>query len=207
MSLFYVLNFLILSVSIICVLVSSYYLRKERAVLIRMANYDNLTGLYRREVFLGLVTNEMEREERLSEEGCLLFLDIDNFKSINDRFGHDEGDLVLKTVGDAMRSCVRSYDLSCRYGGEEFVVFLPEVGVEGALKFYKRLKEKLQDSSKNFKAGPVTFSVGVSHLPSHGLSFSELVRKADEAMYEAKKTKDTIKVFEEVKGIQQKLVL
>lgn len=207
MNVIYMVNFLILLISITCVSIALYYLRKERSILIRMANYDSLTNLYRREIFMGLVSNELEREERLSEEGCLLFADIDNFKSINDRFGHDEGDLVLKTIGDAIRSCLRSYDLSCRYGGEEFVLYLPEVNHEGALKFCKRLKEKTFDVTKDFKAGAITYSIGISHLPTDGVSFNELVKKADEAMYEAKKTKNTEVIFKESSIEQQKLPL
>ncbi len=158
------------------------------------ASYDGLTNLYRRERFLELLDNEISRSKRYGRKGCVMLIDIDNFKMKNDKFGHKHGDFVLRHVGRILKSCSRTYDIVGRYGGEEFTIFLPEVDREGAFGFSKRLAEETKKATSDFVSGPVTYSIGVACFPAHGDTKEKLIQNADSAMYEAKKTKNDVRV-------------
>jgi diguanylate cyclase (GGDEF)-like protein len=151
----------------------------------RIARRDALTGLQNR-----LSANERLRAEflRLKRHGrgyAVLLMDIDHFKRINDTYGHEAGDHVLQQVAGALTASVRATDFVSRFGGEEFLVLLPETDVEGALTTAEKIRSAVADSGAS-TARPVTISVGVAHAQLEDGSEDEAVRRADRALYEAK---------------------
>lgn len=157
----------------------------ENARLFRSATTDDLTGLLQRPYFLTRLKEEMDRSKRHRRAVGLLMLDIDHFKRVNDQFGHAEGDLVLAEVGNRLRRCMRSSDVACRYGGEEFVVMLPETNDEMAESVAQRLREEICQTPIS-KAGTITVSIGVAEMRPDQLPES-LIQHADVAMYQAKR--------------------
>jgi diguanylate cyclase (GGDEF)-like protein/PAS domain S-box-containing protein len=150
---------------------------------------DTLTGLYNRRHFLSLAQKEVERAVRNKVPFSVMLIDVDRFKQFNDAFGHAEGDKVLKTLGDAIRENVRTLDTGFRYGGEEFLVLLPETAATGALVPAERLRIRFAEISflarSDTDARSVTLSIGVAEYHA-GNSIEDLVRAADRAMYAAK---------------------
>jgi diguanylate cyclase (GGDEF)-like protein len=117
-----------------------------------------------------------------------MMLDVDNFKLFNDRYGHPEGDRVLATLGRIMSCCVREKDIPCRYGGEEFAIILPGGQNSTAVEIYERINVELARhnlGAEGEETGRVTLSIGVAeHIPGEGAE--TLLRRADQALYEAK---------------------
>jgi diguanylate cyclase (GGDEF)-like protein len=152
----------------------------ERAVV------DGLTGLYDHDTFLVLLDKEIERAKRHSEKSSLLLLDLDDFKQINDQFGHQKGDEVLVQMAHIMRKSIRAMDYAGRYGGEEFAVILPETDIIEAIQSAERLRQAVENQfSQNYK---LTISIGVACFPEDASEIEGLVKLADEAMYYAKAT-------------------
>ncbi|BEQ13976.1 GGDEF domain-containing protein [Desulfoferula mesophila] len=161
-----------------------------------MAITDHLTGLYNRRHFYQLAANEIRRALRHGHDLSLIMIDLDDFKRINDRFGHDAGDKVLAQVGLELRSLTRSIDICARLGGEEFVVMLPETQSSRAAEVAERLRETLTLSCVHIGEDlvGVTMSAGVaclSYLPETKESaqalLEALIKRADEALYASKK--------------------
>jgi len=150
---------------------------------------DTLTGLYNRRHFLSLAQNEAERSLRNRVPFSILLMDVDRFKQYNDAFGHDEGDKVLRALGDAIRKNFRTMDTGFRHGGEEFLVLLPETTGEAALIPAERLRTRFSEISflphPDEEPRKVTLSIGVAEFRA-GFSIDDLVRYADRAMYAAK---------------------
>ncbi|MCA1905886.1 MAG: diguanylate cyclase [Desulfarculus sp.] len=167
--------------------------RKLEEELVRLSITDELTGLYNQRFFYATLYREIEAAKRYGQSLCLLMLDLDRFKSYNDRFGHLEGDRVLKSCGQDLRRQVRTTDLACRYGGEEFVVLLPRTFLEEACRVAQRVREGIkalvfQPPGPDQDPAPsvgITVSLGVAEYRS-GLSAEDLVRRADQALYAAK---------------------
>ncbi|MCC6611801.1 MAG: diguanylate cyclase [Burkholderiales bacterium] len=162
---------------------------KELAV---MAARDSLTGMLNRRAFFA----EMEKiyMSAITEdlELCMIMADIDHFKSINDRFGHAVGDEAIKQMARIISSSVRGHDLVCRYGGEEFVIALPNTTVEKATEIAKRMRRRIEAEGgpgiRNVEGLQMTSSFGVSTIRFGGTSVAELVDQADQALYAAKKS-------------------
>jgi diguanylate cyclase (GGDEF)-like protein len=152
-----------------------------------LAIRDGLTGLYNNRHFREVLGHQVELSRRYGWPLSLLFLDIDNFKSINDTWGHPEGDLVLKALADFVQSHVRLADVLCRYGGEEFVVLLPQTSWKQAYHMAERLREGIAATPISLSHGDIhiTVSIGMSCLTPH-LSGEDLVKAADAALYQAK---------------------
>jgi diguanylate cyclase (GGDEF)-like protein len=153
------------------------------------ADYDALTRIYNRHYFDGRLSEEVQRQRRYQYDLSLLLLDLDHFKRINDVFGHQAGDMVLKEVGQVLLDGMRATDFAARYGGEEFVIILPHISKDQAARTAERLRRKV--ASRVFRHGGkdlrVTASVGVASLSSGSLETgAELLRRADEALYRAK---------------------
>jgi len=149
---------------------------------------DGLTGCYNRTHTLEVIGAELRRARRTHQPVSLIMLDIDHFKQINDRFGHLCGDAVLATVGARMREALRGSDHKCRYGGEEFLVLLPETPIEGARRVAETLRRALADRIVTWKNDrlQITASFGVSvALPSE-TDIQALIGRADQALYQAK---------------------
>jgi diguanylate cyclase (GGDEF)-like protein len=155
-----------------------------------LATTDGLTALFNRRHFEELARAEWARFQRYGRPLSLLLLDIDNFKSINDRFGHDAGDLVLKAVAFICKTTKRQIDVAARIGGEEFVLLLPETDEADAETAAERLRKAIQAHTRTLPGEnlEVTVSIGVAGASQAMSGFEALLKRADEALYEAKRT-------------------
>lgn len=153
-----------------------------------LATHDELTGIWNRRAVVSLLTKEADRARRIGADICLLMLDLDHFKKVNDHYGHMIGDLVLRELAARLNSSVRSYDVLGRYGGEEFAIVGPDLATEGLEPYAERLREIVASTPIVTPAGaiPVTVSIGVASSNGGGFDFEVLLRKADEALYVAK---------------------
>jgi two-component system cell cycle response regulator len=170
-------------------------MKTAQEFLEEMAIRDGLTKLYTHRHFYDRLDEEFSRAIRHKEPLSLIFFDIDNFKQINDKFGHMYGDEVLRHIGRVVREVVRESDIAARYGGEEFAVLLPHTTIDGALEMARRLALVIRDLRfESLKNRPITISTGVSTFMNNNLlTYDELVKLADQAMYESKKSgKDRI---------------
>ena len=152
----------------------------------RLSVTDELTGLRNRRAFEERLVLEFSVSRRRHRELAILLIDVDNFKQINDRWGHGAGDTVLRRLGAMLRTTIRLPDLAARYGGEEFVVLLPESGVDAALGFSRRLMARM--TAELWDHEPVTISIGLATLDNSLLNGFQLVSMADQALYAAKRT-------------------
>lgn len=152
------------------------------------ATRDSLTGLYNRRYLEETLQREFALAERHNSTVCLVMIDIDGFKGFNDTYGHDAGDFLLKGLGDLLRKGVRRSDISCRYGGEEFLIVMPGAPLKKGVERAERIR-------KAFRAGKfrhmgtkldATLSLGVAIYPDHGQTWEEVIHAADRAMYGAK---------------------
>ena len=152
---------------------------------------DPLTGLWNIRYLNMVIAQEIERASRFDRPLALLMLDLDHFKHVNDRYGHQRGDAVLMEVAQRLRDQVREVDTVARYGGEEFVVVLPETAMAGALNVAERIGEAVRDQpigGQSARPLQVTVSTGAAVFPDHGTTPEELIRAADAALYVAKET-------------------
>jgi diguanylate cyclase (GGDEF)-like protein/PAS domain S-box-containing protein len=154
-----------------------------------MAYHDALTGLPNRRLFHDLLLQSLKQATRNKQKVGVLFLDMDNFKSVNDNHGHDVGDTLLTEVGKTLQSCLRESDLLCRWGGDEFVIGLPENhGGNEILKVAEKICATVLNSihAKNDTFN-ISVTIGIAISPDHGNDPDILIRNADAAMYHAKK--------------------
>ncbi len=153
---------------------------------------DELTGLSNRRGFDDALTMEIERSKRFGQKLGLVLLDLDDFKCINDTYGHPQGDIVLRDVAVVLRETAREIDYPARYGGEEMAILLPETDVEGAERFAERLRERIAglqiQRSDSGAVLHVTTSCGVASVPDSATDERGLVAAADAALYEAKRS-------------------
>jgi len=158
----------------------------NKAQLWDMAVTDSLTGLYVRRYFMVKLHEEVHRAERYNNILSIVMADLDRFKNINDTYGHDVGDRVLKEIGRFLQQNVRDLDMVARYGGEEFVIMIPEAAKDAAYSMSERLRKKF--SRLKFENLPqITISLGIATFPFDGKQPEDLLKKADAAMYAAKK--------------------
>jgi diguanylate cyclase (GGDEF)-like protein len=158
----------------------------QKARLRREASLDGLTGLVNRRGLEEQLVEELNRMRRYGSPLTVLFLDLDNFKQVNDQRGHLMGDEVLRLVADTLRSDVRLVDTAARYGGEEFVMLLPGTHIAGAKALFGRMQERLTNASVERLGFPVTMSAGAVEAGANSEA-GDLIAAADAAMYEAKR--------------------
>jgi len=161
-----------------------------RETLRMQAVRDGLTGLYNRRYMEHALEREVLRAARNRRTVGLIMLDLDHFKRVNDSYGHEVGDLLLRSVGEFLQANVRAEDIACRYGGEEFVVMLPEATLAMTQSRAEQLWKGIQGLTVNVRGQllqELTTSVGVAAFPEHGRSLAELLRAADLALYGAKR--------------------
>jgi diguanylate cyclase (GGDEF)-like protein len=156
-----------------------------------MAVSDALTDLFNRRHVMERFTEELERAKRLQKDlGCIM-IDIDNFKNINDTYGHLVGDQTLREVSDILKNSIRTYDIAGRYGGEEFLIILPDTGFEDALMLAERIRTniKTQPVAKSdlTPAITVTISLGIASMLDTDISIDNMIKRADDGLYAAKK--------------------
>jgi diguanylate cyclase (GGDEF)-like protein len=169
-----------------------------REVLRIQSIHDPLTGLFNRRYMEETLEREVHRARRNARPMSVLMLDIDSFKQQNDAFGHEAGDAVLRELGALLKGSLRREDIPCRYGGEEFVLVLPEASLDGAARRAEQLREavkRLRIPFRDRSIGPITVSVGVAAFPDHGEDGHAVLQAADAALYEAKRAgRDRISV-------------
>jgi diguanylate cyclase (GGDEF)-like protein len=180
--LFYVatgIGYLLIAYSVIKL---GQYLRSVK-MLEHTAFYDPLTKAYNRNFIEEYIKEEMKKARRLNEEFCLLLIDLNDFKQVNDKYGHNAGDVVLKKVVDKLRMSLREYDMIARWGGDEFLVVLPAEKGSNVLEIVNRL---VGDLKVSYGEIDVTLSVGYACFPRDGNTLNALLDIADKRMYRSK---------------------
>ena len=161
--------------------------------------HDPLTGLFNRRHMDEVLAREVQLARRKGRRLSAIMLDIDHFKRFNDQYGHEAGDAVLREVGTLLTSQVRDTDIACRYGGEEFLLLLPEFALEAAADRAEILRLKMHELDLSFQQhhlGRITVSLGVAELPEHAETGDELMAAADAALYQAKRAgRDCVVVY------------
>jgi two-component system cell cycle response regulator len=158
--------------------------RRLIAEVERLASEDGLTGLANRRVFEDVLAREVTRSRRTYEPVSLVVFDVDHFKRVNDTFGHQAGDDVLRQVAQVLAAAARDVDLVARYGGEEFTVILPNCNLDDAVRVAERMRSSL---SGHPRLEGVTLSAGVAAIPTNAVDEESLIAAADEAMYTSKR--------------------
>jgi diguanylate cyclase (GGDEF)-like protein len=164
-------------------------LRQANAKLMLVSHTDHLTGLYNRRYLMDVLERELSRVQRSASFLSLLILDIDHFKEINDRYGHQGGDLVLAEAASVFRKELRVYDTAARYGGDEFIAVIPGASLSEALAVAERIRGSVEQSrfSERMEDVKLTVSIGVAIYPGSGIeTLEDFIREADGALYRAK---------------------
>jgi diguanylate cyclase (GGDEF)-like protein len=173
-----------------------------RARLESQSIRDGLTNLFNRHFMEIALERELHRATRRHTTLAVLMLDVDHFKNFNDTFGHDAGDVVLRAVAECFQRSVRSEDVVCRYGGEEFVIILPEISRELAAERADMIRRDVSNLRVNFRGETlrrITISIGLAMFPNPARGSGDLLRAADRALYEAKNAgRDRIVVANEI---------
>ena len=159
----------------------------------RSARTEPLTGISNSRAFSEVVSREIDRARRYSHSLSFAYIDLDDFKAVNDRFGHSAGDLLLQAVAHSIKKDIRETDTVARLGGDEFAILLPETGPKAARHFIERIRDRLSHDVQEH-GWPVTFSIGVVTFMRPPIDVNEAIRIADTLMYSAKNSgKNTIK--------------
>jgi diguanylate cyclase (GGDEF)-like protein len=157
--------------------------------LVEMNMRDGLTGIYNRRFLETKLEDEFNRHKRYGGIYSVIIFDIDHFKNVNDTFGHQCGDFIIKSISSRVSSLIRNVDYVARYGGEEFCCVLPETGIQPAANVAERFRDAVSQQDNNFDNNviKVTISLGVAEFREDIESSSRLIKKADEALYRAKR--------------------
>lgn len=162
-----------------------------------LATFDTLTGLYNRRHFIDLTNHEIARSRRYQTPLSAVMFDLDHYKRVNDRYGHQMGDRVLVEIANLCRANLRSVDIACRYGGDEVTIILPDTNLEQAIQFAERLRGLI--SAIRIPAGEkmvrITASMGVAAFEPEFSSLEDLLANADRALYRAKQGRNRIAVY------------
>ncbi|HYF75424.1 MAG TPA: diguanylate cyclase, partial [Candidatus Nitrosocosmicus sp.] len=174
-------RFCMLAAKIAYVLVDNYNMKIVSTV-------DKLTKLYTRKYFESALANELMYVEKEGGQFSIIMADIDKFKTVNDRFGHQKGDEVLQSVSGIIMNSVRKGDICGRYGGEEIIILLPGTDGAGALGVAEKIRKKIENAKLLGLNTSLTISLGVSSYPEHGTWAKDLIDKADQALYHVKES-------------------
>ncbi len=150
---------------------------------------DGLTNLFNRRFMESALERELHRAARQKTSLALMIVDVDHFKMFNDTFGHEAGDAVLREAAECLRNSARAEDIVCRFGGEEFVIILPEIAKEVALERAELFRKKVSGIQMHFRGDPlrkISISIGLSMYPETAARGEDLIREADQALYQAK---------------------
>jgi diguanylate cyclase (GGDEF)-like protein len=162
--------------------------RRMRATVLQMSRTDALTGLYNRSQLFPTLEQEVQRTRRSERGFCVLMIDLDGLKAVNDSYGHHRGDEVLRLLGGVIRHSIRLVDTAYRYGGDEFLVLLPETDFAGAFVVAEKIRSGTEELVLAAGGGELltSVSIGLVSCPEDGTSAEELMIAADRAMYQAK---------------------
>jgi diguanylate cyclase (GGDEF)-like protein len=157
---------------------------------VNLVRIDDLTGLYNRRTFFTFAEMELNRAQRSPRPLTIVFIDLDNFKAVNDNFGHEEGDRILSLVGSVLKENTRNIDIASRFGGDEFVILLSGESWEDveatAQSTLSKLRKNLLTAVREW-GKPITFSIGAVTFHNPPIDLQELISMADSAMYQGKK--------------------
>ncbi len=162
------------------------YVMLDNYELKKMSSVDKLTGVFLRKHIEDLFTEELNRAKDQHHELSVVMADIDHFKNVNDMYGHQRGDEILRNIGKIFMTNLRDEDLVGRYGGEEFIIILPKTGEIDAFNVCEKIRRIIESSDLLGNNVPLTMSFGISSFPTHGIIEQELIEKADQALYESK---------------------
>ena len=172
----------------------------DNAKLYELATKDGMTKLYIYRHFYTLLENEIRRCSRYKRNMSLIMMDIDNFKNINDTYGHLTGDLILKHLASTLQDTVRKIDIPARYGGEEFVVILPETDKKDACIIAERIRKnvsQIEVKIDDTRTLSPTVSIGVAQYTTDGQEAKDLINAADTALYHSKHNgKNMVSIYE-----------
>jgi diguanylate cyclase (GGDEF)-like protein len=169
---------------------------------------DPLTNLFNRRYLEETLDRELARARREAYPVCLIMVDLDHFKRTNDTYGHDAGDQVLRALANTLSEQSRRGDFACRYGGEEFVIVMPNITKHTAYERAKKLRRRLNALTIPYECHQLTttISMGIAVFPHNGESRKELLRAADQAMYAAKQAgRDHILTYDQYRLAKEKL--
>ena len=153
--------------------------------IVEISSVDPLTKLFNRQYLYVRMEEEIKRFERYNTTFSILLIDIDDFKKVNDIYGHQKGDKVLLQISQLLNQSLRDLDMCARYGGEEFIIVLPHTGINLAEEIAERIRSRIQNHySENLK---LTISIGLSNCPSSATTKYKLIKQADSALYDSKK--------------------
>jgi diguanylate cyclase (GGDEF)-like protein len=173
-------------------------LEERNTVLTYQATHDNLTSLSNRQKLNDELDKEILREKRYKHGLSLLMLDIDNFKSVNDTYGHDVGDIVLIELAKILKASIRETDIAARWGGEEFMVLLPETLMSDGVKIAQVIREKVENFDFEGVPHKITISIGATHFNVGVDTKDNFIKNADIGLYEAKHNgKNQVVIHEE----------
>jgi diguanylate cyclase (GGDEF)-like protein len=183
-----------------------FKLEEENRHLKNLSIKDGLTGLYNRRFFNGQLKVEISRTRRTGESFCLIFIDLDNFKAVNDTLGHTKGDEFLIEISRRMKTKVRPTDFACRFGGDEFAVILPATTLSDAVKIAGRWHQNIGQAAAGMHLG-VSASIGVDEFDvTCRLDAQEFIHRVDQRLYQAKKEGRGKIVHPEIKKREDKAV-
>ena len=179
-----------------------------RESLRQQSIHDPLTGLFNRRYLEVSLERELRRAIRYQSSIALIMIDIDDFKRFNDSFGHATGDLLLRELGALLKRSIRGGDIACRYGGEEFLLLLPDTSLETAQQRAEQLRQSAKElhlPNQERLVGPISLSLGVATFPQHGSTTETLLQFVDNALYRAKhEGRDRVVVAETIEALQNR---
>jgi diguanylate cyclase (GGDEF)-like protein len=182
----------------LAVLIDRAGLKDKAGEFEQLSVTDALTGLLNRRYLEERLTEEIKRSNRHGFPMSFMMIDVDEFKSYNDNFGHAEGDKALQIVGASLKETLRGADVAVRYGGEEFSILLPQTSSEEAIVIAERLRERVEKTE--FPHRKVTISVGIASCSLSLNSPRDLIAAADKALYVAKRRgRNNVQVYEDLK--------
>ena len=172
--------------------------QRARQRIKHLSETDSLTGCFNRRAFAQFISQEYQRSVRYKQPFSLLMIDTDNLKQVNDTYGHNAGDELIKFFAKIIQHCLRSNDIVARYGGDEFLILLVETNLSAANKVAKRINRLIRSTPLKLTNQKIstTASIGIANFPQHGNFIDELINRADLAMYHSKLNgKNQVSIF------------